>query len=63
MQREQVKTAYEKCRTKLPNRPPDEIDFGLGWRAAFQNMENWARGRRCTGEDVMEYTLKELSGD
>ena len=30
----QVKIAYDKCRAKLPNRPPDEIDFGLGWRAA-----------------------------
>ena len=31
----QVKIAYEKCKAKLPNRPPDEIDFGLGFRAAL----------------------------
>ena len=30
----QVKILYKKCKAKLPNRPPDEIDFGLGWRAA-----------------------------
>ena len=31
----QVKKAYKKCRAKLPNRPPDEIDFGLGFRAGL----------------------------
>lgn len=31
----QVKIAYEKCRKKMPKRPPDEIDFGLGFRAAL----------------------------
>ena len=31
----QVKVAYAKCKKKLPNRPPDEIDFGLGFRAAL----------------------------
>ena len=30
----QVKIAFEKCQKKMPHRPPDEIDFGLGWRAA-----------------------------
>ncbi len=32
----QVKIAYAKCRAKMPNRPPDEIDFGLGFRAALK---------------------------
>lgn len=31
----QVKIEFEKCKAKIPNRPPDEIDFGLGWRAAL----------------------------
>ena len=31
----QVKQAYKKCKEKLPNRPLDEIDFGLGFRAAL----------------------------
>ena len=31
----QVKIAYDKCKAKIPNRPPDEIDFGLGFRAAL----------------------------
>ena len=34
----QVKIAYEECKKKLPNRPPDEIDFGLGFRAACSFM-------------------------
>ena len=32
----QVKIAYSKYKKKLPNRPPDEIDFGLGFRAALK---------------------------
>ena len=31
----QVKIAYDKCKAKMPNRPPDEIDFGLGFRAGL----------------------------
>ena len=31
----QVKILYEKCKKKMPNRPPDEIDFGLGFRAGL----------------------------
>ncbi len=34
----QVKIAYEKCKERMPHRPPDEIDFGLGWRAALKLM-------------------------
>ena len=30
----QVKIAFDKCKEKIPKRPPDELDFGLGWRAA-----------------------------
>ena len=32
----QVKIAYDKCKAKMPNRPPDEIDFGLGFRAGLR---------------------------
>lgn len=32
----QVKKAYNECRAKLSNRPPDEIDFGLGFRAGVR---------------------------
>ena len=31
----QVKIAYEKCKAKMPHRPPDEIDFGLGFGASL----------------------------
>ncbi len=31
----QVKIAYAKCKAKIPHRPPDEIDFELGFRAAL----------------------------
>ena len=37
----QVKILFEKCRKKLPNRPPDEIDFGLGFRAALGMVASW----------------------
>ena len=33
----QVKIAYAKCKAKMSHRPPDEIDFRLGFRAAL----NW----------------------
>ena len=32
----QVKIAYKEYKEKFPNRPPDEIDFGLGFRAALR---------------------------
>ena len=32
----QVKILFEKCKAKMPKRPPDEIDFGLGFRAALR---------------------------
>ena len=45
-------------------RGPIGRDFKKGceqsWKAAFENMENWIRGRRCTGEDMLEYIYKEL---
>ena len=34
----QVKIAYDKCKKKLPNRPPDEIAFGLGFRSALEEV-------------------------
>ena len=33
-----------------------------GWIGAFENMQQWLMGRRCTGEDVLDYVTKELSG-
>ena len=30
------------------------------WKAAFENMQQWLMGRRCTGEDVLDYINKEL---
>ena len=32
----QVQIAYDKCKKKMPHRPPDEIDFGLGFRAGVK---------------------------
>ncbi len=32
----QVKIAYDKCKAKMPHQPPDEIDFGLGFRAGVR---------------------------
>jgi len=32
----QVQKAYNACKKRMPNRPPDKIDFGLGWRAALE---------------------------
>lgn len=31
----QVKKAYKEYRAKLSNRPPNEIDFGLGFSSAL----------------------------
>ena len=36
----QVKIAYSRCKKKIPNRPPDEIDFGLGFRSALRWIEH-----------------------
>ena len=36
----QVKIAYDKCKKKLPSRPPDEIDFGLGFQAGLKMLSN-----------------------
>ncbi len=40
-----------------------ELGASRAWKAAFENMQQWLMGRRCTEEDVLEYILKELSGD
>ena len=32
----QAKISYEKYKEKLPKRPPNEIDFGLGFQAAIK---------------------------
>ncbi len=58
----QVKIAYDKCKKKLPNRPPDEIDFGLGFRAALRWIEEERKAKgdnhlKCVF-DVIEEELK-----
>ena len=57
---EEFKKWFDKEKIKYPYRPINEIDCGMGYKAAFENMENWIRGRRCTGEDMLEYIYKEL---
>lgn len=39
----QVREAYNECRAKMPNRPPDEIDFGLGFRAGLEWIHKEAK--------------------
>lgn len=55
----QVKIAYDKCKAKMPNRPPDEIDFGLGFRAGL----DWIQGQHCRGDwddgSALETEIKE----
>ena len=36
----QVKILYERCKKRMPHRPPDEIDFGLGFRAGLELIFN-----------------------
>ena len=31
-----------------------------GWKDAFKNIQQWLMGRRCTGEDVLDYINREL---
>jgi hypothetical protein len=58
----QCKILYEKCKKKLPNRPPDEIDFGLGFRAALGWLENLPREKDGpnTPRDLMKIIKEEL---
>lgn len=55
----QVKKAYEECQKKLPNRPPDEIDFGLGFGAALRWMKEKLNCEVQPG-DVEYFIDKEL---
>ena len=34
-----------------------------GWRAAFEDIQQWLMGRRCTEEDVLDYIYKELNNE
>lgn len=55
----QVKIAYNRCKKKIPRRPPDEIDFGLGFRAAL----NWLDGGGFyshDGDEIQTVIKKEL---
>ncbi len=60
----QVTILYEKCKKKIPNRPPDEIDFGLGFRAALdwtlsgemKYVDCW--GQRRIDEERVEQELQ-----
>lgn len=60
----QAKIAYNKCKMKMPNHPPDEIDFGLGFRAALEWIHNEARSLEKQPEspidafDLIEEELK-----
>lgn len=58
----QVKILYEKCRKKLPNRPPNEADFGLGFRAALEMI---LEERKAQGDNhlkcVFDVVEQELS--
>lgn len=55
----QVKIAYNKCRAKLPNRPPDEIDFGLGFRAALKWLDEGGFYSH-DGDEIQTAIQKEL---
>jgi hypothetical protein len=37
-----------------------EYNTKESWEAAFENMQQWIMGRRCTGEDMLDYINKEL---
>lgn len=49
----QVKKAYNKCKAKMPHRPPDEIDFGLGFQAGLL----WMRSRSNITENLLFYKI------
>lgn len=54
----QVKIAYNEYRAKLPNRPPNEIDFGLGFNSALI----WIKEKLDCGvgfEDIKSFIEKE----
>ena len=42
----QVKICYEQVKKRMLNRPPDEIDFGLGFRMALI----WVHEQHCRGD-------------
>lgn len=58
----QVKILSEECKKKFPNRPPDEIDFGLGWRAAFkillENTDGSCGVRKCIPMETIKEELQ-----
>ena len=55
----QVKIVYDECRKKMPNRPPDEIDFGLGFRAALGVVYGWL-DYSTEHEEIKDKIEKEL---
>lgn len=56
----QVKIAYAKCKAKMPNRPPDEIDFGLGFRMALEEVLEQAKRVSNGRIGIMDWIEKEL---
>ncbi len=54
----QVKTEFEKCKKKIPHRPPDEIDFGLGFRAALLWVLKIADHLSPSDYEILEEELK-----
>ena len=55
----QVKILYEKCKKKMPSRPPDEIDFGLGFRAALRWLDK-GEFYSHDGDEIQSAIKKEL---
>ncbi len=54
-----VQIAYRMCKKRMPNRPPDEIDYGLGFRAAL----GWIAqkfGRKVPYVDIQAKIKEEL---
>lgn len=57
--KKQVKIAYDKCKEKIPNRPPDEIDFGLGFQAGL----NWVLKHRKPYYDIEDKKVVATDSD
>lgn len=56
----EVKKVYEECKKRFPNRPPDEIDFGLGWKEAL--LWFWKVAEHLSPSDC-DLLDKELGND
>ena len=52
----QAKKEYNKYKEKFPNRPPNEIDFGLGFKAALE----WVKGRSQVAKSLYMIDVNDL---